>query len=211
MLLSKTSRFLLQRFPSLVLMILLAAGLSGLSSCGFRPLYETQSDGNFSELGDVWIDNLPNRDGQILRNALTRLMNPYGPPKHPSYVLKVRLSETTTSHGILQDATASQMQYTITASFDLWPHCADAGEKPLLTSTSRGVANYNVMVSHPFSTETESSFAREKLLNSIALDIRNQIASYFLLRDKALEGSPQEKNRAASAMRDLFPNNPKSR
>lgn len=60
-----------------------------LSSCGFQPIY---SDRNVSKAASIHIAQIPNRQGQDLRNRLLERINPAGEPRNARYTMQVALS-----------------------------------------------------------------------------------------------------------------------
>jgi len=59
-----------------------------LAACGFKPLYSSQTTAKQS-FNAVFIDNIPDREGQYLRNALMDRLYNQGRPGTPQYNLNV--------------------------------------------------------------------------------------------------------------------------
>ena len=91
------------------------------SGCGFHPLYGSR-DGNSSvsaELNDVAIDNIADRNGQILRNDLIDRMYHNGRPQSPKYTLTTSLRTLEEGIGLLPDATTSLTELNLYADYTL--------------------------------------------------------------------------------------------
>ena len=70
-----------------------------MTACGFRPLYVPSSENAgiqgvyaFDKLQRVAISNIPDREGQYLRNALIRLLYPNGRRGKTLYILNISLT-----------------------------------------------------------------------------------------------------------------------
>src|SRR5690242_7641602 len=70
--------------------------LLALAGCGFRPLYGTRAADPYvgPEMGGIYISPLPDRDGQLVRNALLDRIDPKGEPQQPRYRLDIKLTVT---------------------------------------------------------------------------------------------------------------------
>lgn len=162
--------------------LLLLAGCASLSACGFSPLYgdraktETaiQQTGGFE---DIEIDNIPDREGQYLRNALIDRFYQSGRPANARYLLKVEtIDESLTDLGITKSSSATRAQLRLRTTMQLIDR--QKTEQPALVRELTAVTSYNVLQSQ-FNTRISEQDARESALDSLARQIETQLGLYF--------------------------------
>src|SRR5579862_3106634 len=79
--------------------------LLALSGCGFTPLYGGDAGGDASaQLGEVAVNNIPERPGQMLRISLETKLHVNGAPVTELYALSVSYGIVTSDIGVLQDS-----------------------------------------------------------------------------------------------------------
>lgn len=153
--------------------------LVGVGGCDFRPLYAPSLSPVADKIHNVKIALIEDRSGQILRNALITLLNPYGPPSHPNVVLSVKLQETKSDLSYRRDATARRTQLQINVKASL---------KNILTQKIVWQNEFHEVSG--FSIGSQADFAsfpaivseddtREKLLLAIAEQLKVRLASFF--------------------------------
>jgi len=157
-----------------------------ISACGFRPLYappdeDTKIQGvyAFDALQRVVIANIPDREGQYLRNALVRLLHPKGRRGEALLILNITLSESTSSLAVQRSAEATRANLTVKSNFQLYR--VDGGNEihsDLVTSSS----GYNIFRSE-FQTLMAEKGARERALDDLAQQIRIRLAAYLTNTD----------------------------
>lgn len=155
--------------------------VASLTACGFQPLYGKRGPMGGTageEFAKVRIANIPDRNGQQLRNALIDRMQPQGQVPEPAYRLEIALLEQQVNLGIQQDATATRGQLRYSGTFVL----RDAAGKELLRESFRASPSFNILESE-FGTILSSDDARMRGLNQIADDISGRLALFFT-RDK---------------------------
>lgn len=152
-----------------------------LSGCGFQPLYGTNNAGSgaSADLATVYISSISNRDGQLLRNALTTRFNPRGEPDHPAFVLDVVFVSAESHVALQKDTTASRAQVSYTANYQL----TQGRELVAIGKTTRQVS-YDFLQER-YSDVVAGQDARNHAVQSIADEIRNEIAAYFVRRQQA--------------------------
>lgn len=156
------------------------------SACGFRPLYappdedtKIQSVYAFDALQRVVIANIPDREGQYLRNALVRLLHPKGRQGEALLILDISLSESTSSLAVQRSAEATRANLTVQGSFQLRRVAnRDNLHSDLVTSSS----GYNIFRSE-FQTLMAEKGARERALDDLAQQIRIRLAAYLTSAD----------------------------
>jgi LPS-assembly lipoprotein len=152
--------------------VLLTAG------CGFRPLYGSYGFGSEAELSGVYIGNIPNREGQELRNFLVERMNPRGTAASPAYSLNVSLRQLRQELGIRRDETASRANLRVFADYTLEDN--ETG-KTILKGQSVAINSFDIL-DQEFATVLAERDARTKALRTIADDITTKVA-IFLTRE----------------------------
>ena len=175
----------------LIVPALLAA--TALGACGFQPLYaRSGSSGVPDELTRVQIGSISDpaaeqlrsfrrdypiendRSRQILRNYLSDDLSPQGGKGQRDYVLDVQLIEPRTNIAIDRSDTTLRYGYTVVAYFQL----KTAAGRSLFAGTSSSATTFAVSQSE-YATIASQRDARERAMQEISVDIRNQLASYF--------------------------------
>ncbi len=150
----------------------------GLSSCGFRPVGQQQvvQTASFSQ---VFVLPIANREGQLLRNALTQRFNPYGEPSDPRYHLRAQLSLATRSLGVRAEGDTTRAQRVMTLSYDLINaldgNVLDAGT--LVEHVSYNVADYEYL--DDFALES----AHQRGIEALAEQLERRLALFFQRQD----------------------------
>lgn len=161
------------------------------SACGFRPLYAPPlEDANgagvyaFDVLRSVEIAPIPDREGQYLRNKLSRLLQPQGRGPETQFLLTVSLTEGTTDLAVRKSAQATRANLTIRGDFSL----ADVGavaiqsdstpSKSSFSGSASVTSGYNLFESE-FQTLSAKKGARERALDDLAQQIRTQVAAFL--------------------------------
>ena len=160
--------------------IILFFALMSLSACGFRPIYgDYQSPANkvaAAELAQVSIGIIPDREGQILRNALVdRFYADAGEPSSPRYQLTVTpVTEQRVELDITKTAEATRAQLVLTSSLTL----KDNNGQILITRPLRSITSYNVLESE-FATRVTETAARENAIQDLARQIERDVVLYL--------------------------------
>ena len=165
----------------LILITLVCGSALPLAACGFEPMYgnapTTESSAVVSsELEQVSILNIPDREGQFLRNALIDRFYRTGRPVNPQYKLVVdKINETTTDLDITKSSDATRGQLKLVTSMRL--ESIETG-KTLLTRRLTSIGSYNILGSEFANRVTEQN-TRENALNDLARQIELQIGLYL--------------------------------
>jgi len=158
--------------------ILLIFGLISLSACGFTPVYKNTDKGASpaSNLNQIEIAIIKDREGQFLRNALIDRFYRDGIPTNPKYRLVVNdIDERISDFDITVDSEATRRQLELRTEFKLFSAKDDT---PLITRSIVATTSNNVLESE-FSTLVTEQSARESALNDLARQIQRQLAVYF--------------------------------
>lgn len=150
-----------------------------LTGCGFEPVYgvnrRTQS-GVETELAQIDIGGLPNREGQFLRNALIDLFYRDGRPESPRYSLDFQpIQESELDLDITKNADATRGQLRLSVNYKL---VDTATRQVLLQREALSIASYNILSSE-FTNRVSEQNTRENALNDLARQIEQQVVLYL--------------------------------
>ncbi|MCZ8312799.1 MAG: LPS assembly lipoprotein LptE [Magnetospirillum sp.] len=153
-----------------------------LAGCGFQPLLGRAGDSAdaIEQLSAIRIEPIPDRSGQVLRNALLDRITPQGQTQASRYVLRIRLSEPRQTILLRRDDIISRSSYTANATFEL----RDMQGRRVFSGSSSFITDYEITASE-FATRTSLENARDRVLELVADDIRNQLALDFRQRQNA--------------------------
>ncbi len=159
------------------------AGLLGaataLSGCGFHPLYAPPSGGTATgaELQAVYIGIMPERSGQLLRQALQRRFEGTGDGIAKKYELTANLGISSEAIAIQRDSSATRVRMVGTAPWFLKMFSLD--QKLLTQGSARILDGYNVNNQQYFAADLESETVVRRIAEAIADQITIQVASYL--------------------------------
>jgi LPS-assembly lipoprotein len=153
-----------------------------LAGCGFQPLLGRAGDSSdaIEQLSAIRIEPIPDRSGQVLRNALLDRLTPQGQTQVSRYVLRIRLQEPRQTILLRRDDIISRSSYSAQASYEL----RDAQGQRLFSGSSSFTTDYEIATSE-FATRTSLENARDRVMELVANDIRNQLALGFRQRQNA--------------------------
>lgn len=150
-----------------------------LAACGFHPVYGVNKYtpvGAETKFAQIEISNIPDREGQFLRNELIDRLHRKGKdPLRPYYLDVDKLNESIRELDITIDADTTRAQLKISSTMRL----IDTRTKEILIS--RGIsstASFNVLGSE-FANNVSEQSTRENVLKDIARQIETQLALYF--------------------------------
>ena len=160
--------------------LIVALTLLALSACGFRPLYGTtpkvENGTVASTLAQVQIDNIPDRSGQYLRNALMDRFYRHGRPVDPLYTLQVtNLTENLTDLDITKSGSATRAQLRLEIDITLVDH---RGAQTAMKRRLVAITSYNVLNSQ-FTTRVSEEAARQSALDDLAAQIERHMALFL--------------------------------
>ncbi len=165
---------------SLLLVTLLMTG------CGFTPVF-----GNFTKNGQVYtdealsyvsIENIPDREGQHLRNLLMdRFYGNSGKGTYVSHTLSVSdLKERSTDLDITKSSDATRAQLRLNAVISLTDKKTG---KIVLNRKISAITSYNILPSE-FATRITEEDARKNALEDLARQTELYVSLYFRRADK---------------------------
>ena len=144
-------------------------------NCGFEPLYSDHNKNN-EELLHISVKNIKDRSGQILKNDLSKKLNPQNKKTITKYYLFVDLTENIEEIGIRIDMSATRANLRINAEYRL--QTVKDGEI-ILKSSTEALSSYDIVESI-YATIIAEKDARNKGLKIINDSIINELAIYFI-------------------------------
>lgn len=166
--------------------VLLGAGALGtsLGGCGFRPLYLPEGGRGSpaaNELAAVYVPVIPERTGQLLRQALQRRMEGSGTGIAKKYDLIANFQATGEGVGIQRDTSTTRIRVVGTAPWSL--RVLNLEHTVLKAGSARSVDGYNILNQQYFAADLEGEAAYKRLAEALADQIVTQVAVF--LRDRA--------------------------
>lgn len=143
-----------------------------LGACGFQPIHAQSAEGGAlsARYADIYIDNIPDRDGQYLRNLLIDRLYLNSRPENSRYTLKIApLQKEIVNIGIRKDATSTRGRMEITSVLQL---ISNETGKPVLERDLRSVGAYN-QLDNQFAT----LISRENLVENILEEMSDNIVT----------------------------------
>lgn len=150
-----------------------------VSACGFEPVYGVNRNmalGVEDYLGAIEIGNIPDREGQYLRNALIDRFYRGGRPPGPRYELVFApLDESLLDLDITKTSDATRGQLRMSTNFKLKDKL---NNQEVLARTVHAITSYNILANE-FSTRVTEQNARENAIDDIARQVEQQLVLYF--------------------------------
>ena len=159
-------------------LLVLAACLAA-SACGFRPLYLPAAAGNAgaaSDLAAVSVDVMPERTGQLLRQALqARLEGSGGVAQR--FTLSAGLVVSGEGIGVLPDNSVTRVRLIGNANWYL--RAADPARTLVTSGSARASDGYNVINQQYFFADLSNDATQRRIVEVIADQITLQLAAWF--------------------------------
>ena len=135
-----------------------------LSGC-FSPLER--------DLGFIYVDPIPNRLGQLMRNAL---QNSFGgqPERQSPYHLRIKTGSGSEGTDIGRDATFQQTVITVRADFNLLKE-----DKILFSGSETRRASIPFSPANPYISQSGATFLTRELIEQVSDDIRLDLLVFF--------------------------------
>ncbi len=176
----------MSRVPQLGRRALLAGLGAGLSGCGFRPVYAPRAGlaaGPQQELGAIDVALIPDRPGQLLRQALQERLDRGGMAEAKRYQLSISYNLSGVGVGVQPDTSVTRLRLTSAATWTL--RQLNPGQTLVANGTARALDGYNVLDQQYFAADMENESADRRLAEALADEVVLQIASYFARHARA--------------------------
>ena len=150
-----------------------------VAACGFHPVYGVNKYtpvGAETKFQQISIANIPDREGQYLRNALIDRLYRNGRADDPKYRLSLTpLRETQRNLDVTIDSDTTRAQLRIETTLTVTDN---ATKETLIRRSLNSIASYNVLGSE-FTNRVSEQSTRENILDDLARQIEMQISLYF--------------------------------
>ena len=152
--------------------------LTGVSGCGFHPIYASRPDGGGSqrELAAIDVGLIPERGGQLLRQALQQRFD-HGDGVAKRYTLNVSYGVAGDSIGVQQDSSTTRIRLSGTGTWYL--KTLTPAQTLIVSGVARALDGVDVIDQQYFASDLEGETAARRISEAIADQIALQIASYF--------------------------------
>lgn len=154
-------------------------GLLALAGCGFHPLYGGGPHGTAveSRLDEIDVGLIPNRQGQLLRQALEAELQRAGAPSYYRYHLKVDYYWSAQTLGIQADSSSTRTRYIAHAKWTLTPE----GDRSRIIAKgfTQAMDAVNNIVNQNFAGTLDLGVLRHRFAKRIARQITQQLAIHF--------------------------------
>jgi LPS-assembly lipoprotein len=154
-----------------------------LGGCGFQPIYMPTASGKAGvaqrELASVYVPVIPERPGQLLRQALQeRFGSDSG--TQAAYNLNVTFGVAGEGIGINTDNIATRIRLTGTATYTLVAN--DPKRTSLTSGSARAIDGVNIFDSQYFAADLELEAEQKRIAENLATQIANQLGIWFRQR-----------------------------
>lgn len=160
--------------------LLLAAGAAAVGGCGFKPVYGTRESGSSpvqDRLGEVNVLLIPERWGQILRQALQERMERSGDSAARRYDLSVQVGLSAEPIAIQPDTSVTRIRMIATAN---WTLLSQGPQRATLASgVAREVDGFDVINQQFFGAELARQQALRRMMEALSEQITMKLAAYF--------------------------------
>ena len=148
-----------------------------LSGCGFHPLLVPGSAKANSRLRTVFVPVMPERSGQLFREALQARLDGPGTGVAKQYELNAPLALSVEGLGIQRDTSTTRFRVTGSTS---WTLLDLSPQRAVVTSGyARLLDGYNNIDQQYVSTAFESEDATRRITSNLADRVVQQLAVYF--------------------------------
>jgi LPS-assembly lipoprotein len=154
-----------------------ALGSAGLGAgCGFHPIYARNAPARVA-LGAVYVNLIPNRNGQLLRQALQGRLEGTDDAIAKRYTLAIAYSENVQVVNVQIDNSVTRLRTVGTATWTLAP--VDNAYAKLAGGTARSVDGFNIADEQFFYEDLSEDAAEHRLADALADQIVIGLSLYF--------------------------------
>ncbi len=155
--------------------------LISLGGCGFAPVYGPRSATGTNAAQDglaaTAVEIIPERSGQLLRQALQERCERFGAGVERRYSLQASFSVTDEGIAIQQDTAVTRLRVTGYAQYTL--RSLDASRRTLTSGTARALDGLDIINQQFFAGDLEHEQVVRRLADAVADQISLQLADYF--------------------------------
>ncbi len=158
--------------------VLVIGCAAATSACGFHPVYGTVSAGaGQARLAEVYVGLIPNRPGQLLRQALQARLEGSSADTPKRYSLSVGFAESVQGLNVQADNSTTRNRDISTATWSL--HLVDNPAATLASGTARSLDGYNILDEQFFYATLEQEETQRRQAEALANQIALALGVYF--------------------------------
>lgn len=162
---------------ALLALVPMAAALTG---CGFRPVYMPTASGKPGvaerELAAVEVGIIPDRPGQLLRQALQERFASDGGSPH-RYFLTADFRIAGEAVGIQTDNAATRLRFTGSVNWVLASR--DSARVRLTSGSARTLDGFNLFADQYFAANLQNDTVQKRMAEALADQMALQIGTWF--------------------------------
>jgi LPS-assembly lipoprotein len=155
---------------------LIGAAAATLTACGFHPLYAPSAQIP-TGLAEIYVDIVPNRNGQLFRQALQERLQGAETNPQQHYELSIDYSVSAEGIGIEADNASTRNRFIGTARWTLRKP-GPFGEK-ITSGVARTVDGNDVIVAQFFYSDLNSEAVNRRIGEALADQVVQKLAIYF--------------------------------
>jgi LPS-assembly lipoprotein len=152
-----------------------------LGGCGFQPVYMPTASGYAGpavrELAAIRVNPIPDRPGQLLRQALQERLGSDAGHVPTQYDLAVSFWVSGEGIAVQPDNTSSRVRLTASANWTLIAQ--DPRRTQVTNGSARAIDAFNILDQQYFAADLSNEATQRRLASSIADEIALQLAMYF--------------------------------
>ncbi len=160
---------------------LIVASAAVVSACGFTPLY-APGGAQDAGLASVYVDIIPNRSGQLIRQALQARLYGDDSAMAKRFTLSVGYNDSLTALGTQADNSTTRNRDVGTAVWTLYS--VDNPTDKLASGTVRSVDGYNTIDEQFFYSDLEYDGTQKRIAEALADQIVTGLSLYFRKQQK---------------------------
>jgi LPS-assembly lipoprotein len=157
---------------------------ASLSGCGFQPVYMPTASGRAGpaerDLAAIQVDLIPERPGQLLRQALQERFEGAAGSGPRRYDLAVAFWISGEGIAIQPDTIATRVRLIGNANWTLLAQ--DPGRTKLSSGSAKAVDAINILDTQYFAADLENEAVQRRLAEAVADQITLQLAVFFRKR-----------------------------
>ena len=146
------------------------------TACGFHPLYAPSAHTQ-SGLSEIYVDIVPNRNGQLFRQALQERLEGSDSDPQQHYVLTVSYAVSAQGIGIESDNASTRNRFIGTANWTL--HKPGFGGEKITSGMARTVDGNDVIVAQFFYSDLNAETVNKRIGEALADKVVQELAVYF--------------------------------
>ena len=163
-----------------------------LTGCGFQPVYMPTASGQAGpaarELAAIHVNLMPDRPGQLMRQALQARLEGAGAVVTPRYDLAVGFWTSGAGIGEQHDTTITRLRLIGYANWTLTAQ--DFGHTRITGGSVRATDAMNILDTQTFAMDLENETIQKRLAETLADQITLQLATFFRKRAAAVAARP---------------------